>query len=273
MTERLLVATPRPAATIMLVRDGSTGPEVLLIERSPRSEFMPNLYVFPGGRVDEADHEFGEEFAPPGSEDSRVEDLDGRAETAFRVAAIRELFEEVGILLAQGRNAAALTGDDLAALPLERAGLNAKTRGFADIIGARDLVLETALLEVHGHWITPEMMPQRYDTLFFTALAPPQQSAEVDGRESTKLVWIRPEDAVEQAIKGERRIIFPTRCNLETITGFTRARDILEASAMRPIVPILPTIERSEGAARLIIRSDADYRTTSEDLPALPNGN
>jgi 8-oxo-dGTP pyrophosphatase MutT (NUDIX family) len=265
--------TPVPAATIILVRDAETSPEVLLLERHAKSDFLPDLYVFPGGRVDPGDGELAD----------RVEGIDaaeaGRlAPTvapelalAFFVAAIRETFEEAGVLLARRRGEAGLVGGDIVhELGRHRLGVQGGQSSFRDLIVEADLELAADLLGVHGHWITPEMVPKRFDTLFFAAVAPADHLASHDGVESTDSVWIRPEEAIAQGRRGERQMIFPTIANLDSIAGFDSAEAIVEASHRRPVVPVLPRVDRAE--RKLIIPPDAGYTLRDEDLklPAPP---
>lgn len=267
-----MAVTPVPAATVMLLRDGSASPEVLLVQRSVKSEFLPDLYVFPGGRVEDDDIALADRLVGVAAEDASrcsasVQDL----ASSYLVAAIRETFEEVGILLARRRGESALLGGDLARrLGQLRLDVQAGRASFADLVRGEDLELAADQLALHGHWITPEMVPHRFDTLFFCAVAPADQVAAHDGHESTAHAWLAPEDALEQARRGERSVVFPTRCNLETLRGFSTAAGALEASRRRPVLPIRPSVEQHEAGPRLVIREDAGYPTTWEPLPARP---
>lgn len=258
---------PAPAATIILLRDGPSSPEVLLIERSVQSEFLPRLYVFPGGRVDKEDRELVD----------RLEGADARSvgrplpSFDFLVAAIRETFEETGIVLARRAGERDLVGADVAdALAPHRLPVQNHERSFKEILEAEDLRLAADQLAVHGRWITPELVPRRFDTLFFTARTPPGQEAAHDGIESTNHVWLSPEEAVAQSRRGERSIIFPTRCNLETLCGFRSADEAFASSRSRPVVPVLPRIVDRNGTTRLEIRDDASYPTTFEEIRLPP---
>ena len=258
---------PVPASTVILLRDGSTSPEVLMLERHEKSEFLPHMYVFPGGRVEEADHALSD----------RVQGLTERGAAAllttvdpdhamgFVVAAIRETWEESGILLASRRGSEALVdGEHAAELSRHRLEIQEGSRSFRDLIESEDLILAADRLAVHGHWITPEAVPRRFDTLFFATLAPPGQLAAHDGVESTNHVWTRPEDALEQGRRGKLRIIFPTACTLETLVGFETAEAALAAARERPVVPCLPVITEKDGERRLAIPEEAGYPTSYE---------
>lgn len=267
--------TPVPAATIMLLRDGCEAPEVLMIERHAKSVFLPDMYVFPGGRVDDRDCALA----------GRVAGVDAAAlaralggelapayALAFVVAAIRETFEEAGILLARPRGGTqVLDGVRAQALVRHRVALQAGDTTFRRFVEDEDLELAGDGLALHGRWITPEMMPYRFDTVFFTAVAPPGQLARADGVEATAHVWIRPEEALTQRRAGGRRMIFPTAANLESVTGYPTARDAVGASRRRRIVAVLPRLVEVDGAQRLVIPADAGYTTGEADpSDALP---
>ncbi|MFQ5699432.1 MAG: NUDIX domain-containing protein [Myxococcota bacterium] len=263
-------ATPQPAATVILVRDAGSGPEVLLIERHPRSDFLPDFYVFPGGRVEEGDAALTERVHGVSREQAaaRIPSVAPEAALSFFVAAIRETFEEAGILLARRRGANDLIDAEATRdLARHRLALQAGDLDFGRFVEAEDLELAADALSVHAHWITPEAVPRRFDTLFFCAVAPPGQLAVHDGVETTSHVWIRPQEALEQAEKGERQIIFPTASNLRTLCGWTRAREAMAASRRRPVVAVLPSVETREGRRMLVIRPDAGYEITCEALP------
>jgi 8-oxo-dGTP pyrophosphatase MutT (NUDIX family) len=254
--------TPLPASTVILLRDGTRSPEVLLLERHARSEFLPDMYVFPGGRVDEDDLALGERAAGLTRERACAALPSVAAELAlgFFVAAVRETFEESGVLLARKAGDGRLVEPARAAeLCRQRLEVQAGEVSFRELVLAEELELATDLLAVHAHWITPETVARRFDTVFFSALAPAGQLAAHDGVESTAHVWIRPEDALEEAEKGTRQMIFPTSCNLETLCGFARAEDALAASHARPVVPVLPRVEVEDGRRFLVIPAEAGY--------------
>ncbi len=265
-------AVPVPAATVILLRDAAPSPEVLLIARHAKSQFLPDTYVFPGGRVDEGDATLADRVGGLTGAEAAARlgpERTPRDALAFYVAAIRETFEESGILLARRRGKPELL-DAATAQKLSRHRLEVQegSTSFREIAEENDLELACDLLSAHGHWITPEMVPQRFDTLFFTALAPAGQLAAHDGVEATDHVWLRPEDALAQYRKNERRMIFPTLCNLETIAGFASVEQALAASRRRPLVPVLPRMAERDGERILEIPSEAGYPTTFEKIRA-----
>lgn len=262
-------AEPVPAATIMLLRDAPDSPEVLMLERHASSDFLPDLYVFPGGRVDPGDHELADrvEGLTAAQAVERAPSVDADAALSFFVAAIRETFEEAGVLLARQRGESALVSGALAAeLSTHRLEMQAGKRSLRQIVEEYDLDLAAGCLSVHGHWITPEIVPKRFDTLFFAAAAPADHQAAHDGIESSNHVWIRPAEAIAQAKQKQKQMIFPTLANLQTISGFDRVEDAIASSRRRKVVPVLPTVAGDGDARKLVIPSDAGYPTTEEKL-------
>jgi 8-oxo-dGTP pyrophosphatase MutT (NUDIX family) len=254
---------PKPSATLILLRDRGASPEVLLIERHARSSVLPAMTVFPGGGVQESDAALAGQLGAFTERDARalLGTIPGELALAYCVAALRETFEEVGLLLARRRGERALLGGAAAQrLQEQRLALQAERLGFGEFLAAADLELAADQLCAHGHWVTPESVAPRFDTVFFTALAPAQQQAQADGIESTQHVWLRPEDALEQARRGERRMVFPTACNLQTLCGFSDARGALEASRARRVVRVQPSIVLRGGERVLDLPQDSGYR-------------
>jgi len=263
-------AAPIPAATVMLLRDSAQGPEVLLLERHGGNDVLPEMYVFPGGRVEPRDLELIERLG--GLTGAQAQALLPMVRTewalGFFVAAIRETFEESGLLLAHERRSGAPPDAEMCrSIQSERLAVQANRSDFGALIRAHDLELDTRSLAVHAHWITPETVAHRFDTLFFAALAPAGQCAAHDGVESTAHAWVRPEDALSQARAGTRRIVFPTQCNLETLAGFERAEQVWEASRQRRVVTVLPRVEERDGQRRFVIPEEAGYATSSRRVP------
>ncbi len=267
-------STPEPAATVMLLRDGSVSPEVLMLERHAKSELLPHLYVFPGGRVEDQDRALIPRLGGFSDHGARHEVLHLEAESVatFLVTAIRETFEESSILFARRRGESRLLGpEEVAALLPYRLGVQSGQLPFGDLIERENLELAAECLTIHAHWITPMLVPRRFDTLFFAAIAPAGQLACHDGVEASAHIWIRPEDALNQARSGERQIIFPTACNLESLTGFPNAEQALEGSRSRPVVPVLPMLVEHDGRRKLVIPREAGYPTTEDHaLGAVP---
>lgn len=256
---------PRPAATVLLLRDGAGGLEVFMVKRHYRIDFAGGALVFPGGKVDA-----GDRVPALGALCRGAEKLDTDA-LAFRVAAIREAFEECGILMARRRGQ-----DDLlesARLPeidlQYRADLTAGRIDIATLAVRETLELACDFLVPFSHWITPEAMPKRFDTLFFLAAAPPEQLAVHDGSESVDSVWITPAGALTAAAAGELTVVFPTRLNLEQLSESRTVAEALDMARARPIAPIFPWIETRDDAAYLCISPEAGYATTEAPIDAV----
>jgi 8-oxo-dGTP pyrophosphatase MutT (NUDIX family) len=235
------VAEARPAATVVVLRPGPTGPEVLLLQRSQRSGFFPHAWVFPGGRVDAADH-----AAPTrGTVDGLPE---GAA--AFAVAAVRECFEEAGVWLGDGEPAGDL-----------RDRLNARQATLAD---APELVADLDRLEQWAWWITPEVEPKRYDTRFFVTAVTPDEVAHAapDSRETVDARWLRPADALAA---GDVFLAPPTFRTLEELAALSAQAGgdldgMMRAAAERPVVPIQPKLEKdAAGAITIILPGDPEH--------------
>src|ERR1700737_3574640 len=194
---------PRPASTILLLRDGAGAAggqiEVFMMVRHYEIDFNSGALVFPGGSVDKGDQEI---IARPELY-SGGEGLDA-ADLSFRIAAIRETFEESGILLARPQGSRALV-DAKRAGEIEaasRAALCESKTTFLKVLTDNGMLLELDELVPYAHWITPEGMPKRFDTWFFLAAAPPEQVGAHDGRESTDSIWVSPREALAGGESG-----------------------------------------------------------------------
>ena len=216
----------RPAATVMLVRDPVRDPlrsgiEVLLLRRHPDSVFVPDAHVFPGGAVDPDD-------ASPAMAE-RIAGLDdelasrrlglGAGALAYWVAAVRETFEESGLLLAMTDTGDDPWSDPVRAERLEaaRVEVDAGRRRFSELCHTEGLRLDLGQLRSFGRWITPDGAPRRYDTRFFIAPAPEGQAVTVDAREAVDAEWARPADALERFGRGEIDLILPTERSLRAL--------------------------------------------------------
>ena len=253
-------APARPAATIMLLRDGTEGIEVFMVVRHHAIEFAAGALVFPGGRVEEADHELAEGAWPnPDGLDPDRLDPD---RLAFRVAAIRETFEECGVLLARPLGSDRLI--DAATLTrLEdqhRAALNAGSIGFDAVLGSEGLVPAPDLLVHFAHWITPSNQPKRYDTHFFLAEAPAEQLAVHDGWEAVESIWITPARALADTAAGLFKLVFATAKNLEKLGRCGSVAEAMATARAASVVTVQPRGTKLEGSRRLLrIPEEAGY--------------
>jgi len=278
----------RDAATVMLVRDapaGALGPddpgglEVFMLRRNLKSDFVGGAYVFPGGGVDDHDRHANLEPICDGRTDHDASAQLGidSGGLAFWVAAIRESFEEAGVLLAYGPDATMMRLDDpdtAARFVEHRRAVDSGDRRLVEICADEHLRLAVGTMHYFAHWITPEGAPRRYDTRFFVARAPEAQVPLHDDREVIANLWVRPADALARHRAGEFEMIFPTIRTLMTLERFATADELLAAAAAVGEVPtILPRIvadEADEGGVRIVLPGDPGY----DDLVGveIPNG-
>ena len=261
----------RPAATVMLVRDaaepvGDDVLEVLMVRRNLNSDFVGGAYVFPGGSVDLADGGTEAEAACEGRSDAEASALLGVASggLAYWVAALRETFEESGLLLARRPEGPALLAGDAeeeARFVTERAAVNAGTRRFLDLCRDERLRLNVGDVHYFAHWITPKGAPRRFDTRFFVAAAPPGQKAAHDAGETIAEVWITPKAALAGHREGQFEIIFPTIRNLQAISRFhTSGELIAAAAAASSAVPTIePRVIADGNGVRIVLPGDEGF--------------
>jgi 8-oxo-dGTP pyrophosphatase MutT (NUDIX family) len=259
-------AVPRDAATVILLRQES-GIEVFLLRRAGVLEFAPGACVFPGGSVDEldADPAIGETgWAGPSPAD--VGDLLGISADRARAlvcAAVRETFEESGVLLA-GPSAAELVRDG-AVLAEDRHSLLTGSASLGDLLRHRGLLLRADLLTPWARWITPEISPRRFDTWFFAAILPPGQTAALAARpdadaapgESDSGSWWAPSAALEAARSGEITLLPPTAITLAELEAYRDVAAIL--AARRRIIPLLPTAVVEDDQVWLALPQEVEY--------------
>lgn len=241
-------ATPRPAATIILMRDRDDGLEVLLLRRVRTAGFVPGAYVFPGGRVDAEDagaavleHIDG---LTSDEAEQRLELVAGRPPAmAYYLAALREAFEETGILVGHtGAGAAPATAAEDATVDGVRKDLMDDHVSFAEALERMACRLDGGAVAYVGHWITPEVESRRYDTRFFAAEVRSGARAVVDPREMTDAVWLTPAAALDRQEQGTLPMVFPTIRTLEQLTPHRRAGDALAALGGSPVPTLMPRL-------------------------------
>jgi 8-oxo-dGTP pyrophosphatase MutT (NUDIX family) len=251
-------AVPRPASTILLLRDNAVLKEieVFMMVRHYEIDFNSGALVFPGGSVDASDKEI---FARPELY-SGGEGLDA-ADLSFRIAAVRETFEESGILLARPQGVTALV-DARRAAEIEaghRADLCAGKTTFPKVLADNKLSLALDELMPYAHWITPEGMPKRFDTWFFLASAPPAQLGAHDGKESTDSIWVSPREALAGGESGRFKLPFPTTRNLIRLGKQPNVKTALDEMKGKPIVTVMPVMTKLNGGRQLRIPKEAGY--------------
>jgi 8-oxo-dGTP pyrophosphatase MutT (NUDIX family) len=257
-----------PAATVMLVRDSPGGLEVFMLRRALGASFAGGVYVFPGGRVDAGDH--------AGELEATCDDLDDLTASArlgldhgglaYWVAAIRECFEEAGVLLARPADGdAAIRFDDPATerrFEAARRAVHSGDRSLVDVCAAEGLMLLTGLVQYVSHWITPIGEPKRFDTRFFLALAPAAQEPLHDDAETIASLWVTPRDALARGAAGELQLFPPTIRNLEFLAQHASAAAALAAGAAIESPPaIMPRLRLGDDGRFLgvVLPDEADY--------------
>jgi glyoxylase-like metal-dependent hydrolase (beta-lactamase superfamily II)/8-oxo-dGTP pyrophosphatase MutT (NUDIX family) len=253
---------PRPAATLLLLRDGSLGPEAFLLQRTQSAAFLAGAHVFPGGALDKADRDVRVLRRVAGISDSQASARLGTESggLAYWVAAIRECFEEAGILLAETEEGGALDPRRLAALAQYRGPLHAGKLAFHEFLEKERLLLSGGALAYFGHWITAPGRARRFDTRFFVALAPGNQAGAHDGTELIDSVWLRPVEALEREAKGAMQLVFATKNTLADLQRFARARDAFEHARETEVETNRACWAFGpDGAAALFRRRDPQY--------------
>ena len=241
-----------PASTVLLLRDDAEGLEVFMVVRHHEIDSFSGALVFPGGKVDPGDGE-ARQYCTGG------EDLDD-AELPYRVAAIREAFEECGVLLAYDGEGEILHAERLAALETDwRDRLMKDETTIGEMCAEENLRLAIDQLVFFAHWITPRIVPKVFDTHFYLAVAPADQVALHDGEESTDSTWIKPVDALTEAEAGRRTVVFPTRMNLGKLGKSASADEAMAAAAASEVVTVQPEVGKHEEGRLMRIPAEAGY--------------
>jgi 8-oxo-dGTP pyrophosphatase MutT (NUDIX family) len=250
----------QPAATVLLVRDGEpSGVEVFVLRRAASAVFAAGMYVFPGGRVDDIDHAVELEPYCDGLDDATASARLGieRGGLAYWVAAVRECFEEAGVLLARRRD-----GGPVVVADADRRAVHGGELSMVDLCRRHDLVLDLSAIRYIAHWVTPVgESPRRFDTRFFLAAAPEDQEGTHDDAELVHSMWVRPSDAVAQAEAGELLMMPPTIANLRFVAACPDAAAALVAADAVGTPPrIQPKVRpTADGTRQVAMPGDPDY--------------
>jgi 8-oxo-dGTP pyrophosphatase MutT (NUDIX family) len=252
-----LEVKPRPASTVLLLRDGPSGLEVLMVTRNVASDFAGGALVFPGGRVDVTDGDvatLGRCRAVPAADATAM---------AFRVAAVRETFEEAHVLLARSKGSdRPLSAQEVDELETDLRMALGREPSFVDLIGTGDIELATDLLVPFAHWVTPVGPPKRFDTHFFLAPAPEDQIAAHDGHEAVETTWISAERAIAESTAKRITLVFATLMNLTKLARSSDIETALDAARSDPIVTVCPELIETAAGKLLRIPAAAGYGIT-----------
>lgn len=257
-------ATPRNAATVMLLRPAAgeeqrrAGFEVYMLRRKPSMAFAPGAYVFPGGSVDQRDADEEVAWAGPGVDHwGRVFDAPPELARALVCAAVRETFEESGVLLA-GPSPDTVVADTTAEdWETDRHALLDRSVSLAEMLAKRSLILRSDLLRPWSRWITPAVEPRRFDTRFFAAALPAGQRTRDVGGEASAVEWISPADALDAGRARRIQLWLPTAMTLAELAEYRNVDDVL--AARREVRPLLPEVIVSEGSTWLKVPGDREY--------------
>lgn len=249
----MAAAPARPASTVVLIRPSSTRFEVLLVKRHDNVAFMGGAHVFPGGRVDTTDRIEDPERICDGvaAAAARLPDLDPLDAVAFHVAAIRELFEEAGVLLARPRGVYRLRA--------HRHDVAEGAVTLQDLVGRHGFRLALDELVVFAHWVTPEIEIKRFDTRFFVAQLPFDQNAMHDERETIQSEWMEPDLAVERCQRDEIALPPPTWTTLRMLSKLLSAEEVMRWAGQRRVVRIQPGFIRDETQTMLTLPGDPTF--------------
>jgi len=265
--------TPRLAATVVLLRDEPDGLETFLLRRRTSMAFAPGRYVFPGGSVDRRDAEVLTRWAGPSPAEwaVRLGLADDKLARATVCAAVRETFEESGVMLAgpaEGSVVADTTGTEWEE---DRRALLGRALSFGELLERRGLVLRSDLLVAWDHWITPEVEERRYDTRFFLAALPAGQRTRDVSSEADRVTWMRPVDALASVRRGEMSMLPPTYQTLASLVAVSDVQSALEAAAARRIVPTMPAVALEGDDARWVLPGEDGYESAIGAASVVPD--
>jgi 8-oxo-dGTP pyrophosphatase MutT (NUDIX family) len=256
---------PRASSTVMLLRDGADGLEVFVLRRAATMAFAAQMHAFPGGGVDARDGDLDVPWAGPSPQDWATALASTRAQARELVcAAVRELFEECGVLLAGPDERTVVTDLSDPSWEQDRQGLLTRTIALSQLLLRRGLVLRSDLLRAWAHWTTPVFEPRRYDTRFFVAALPAGQRARDVGGEADRAGWVGAGAAARQFHAGRLAMLPPTIITLEELAAISDVRSALDAT--RRLARAMPWLvqQRRDGAAQgptpdaFLLRVDVD---------------
>ena len=253
-----------PASTVLIIRNGKNDIEVFMVVRHHQIDFASGALVFPGGKVDTKDID-------PDIRDFIIPDQDyADEELSFRIAAIRESYEESGVLFANYKEDENLINNEkLEELHRWRDKFNNNETSMQEFAKKENLKFSTESLIPFAHWITPDLMPKRFDTRFYLAAVPDGHQGIHDGNESVDSLWISPKQAIKDCLSEKRTIIFPTRMNLEKLRNSKTVEEALSNARKQRIVTVIPKLEKTGDSVFLTIPKEAGYGDVKEPLENL----
>ena len=248
MNKEIEPVLPKPAAVILLLKDDPDGIKILILRKSPGEHFASGALVFPGGKVAKIDYEFTGNIGENRNEFS-----------IFKIAAIREMYEECGIALAcDPKTGHVIDSHTITALQGQHGMLP-----LLDLAMIAPLSLATDRLVRFAHWITPPNRPRRYDTHFFVANAPALQNhTKIDNYEIVEAKWCKPKDLINDVCGGKLKLVLPTLMNIMQLCNAASVEEAMEIAHSRIIIPVTPVEKKIKGREHMVIPEDADYGIT-----------
>jgi len=244
---------PQPSASVILLKD-SLDPKdpfvIFLLRRQGESRFMPNRYVFPGGRVEKRDGQ------------------DPMSAEALKICALREMFEEAGVILAQDPKKAAAMPPE--ARQAARAALQAGETGLNEALESLGLAPDLNALTPYARWITPAARNMRFDTVFYLAPAPPEQEAESDRKETSAGLWLAPQKALAQNLAGEVALAPPQVRILGELSEYSSLEELLRRNRQKDLTPVRPFMWIKEGKRIVLLPHDPEYAQKAPSDPEAP---
>ena len=257
------MTSPRQAATVLLLRDGTDGLEVYLLRRTRGMPFAGGMTAYPGGGVDPRDGDTDIAWSGPAPAAwAEAFGCDERTARELVCAAVRETFEEAGVLLAGlpgGDVVPDVSGEDWEE---QRQALLTRDLSLAGLLAGRGLALRSDLLRPFAHWITPPVEPRRYDTKFFAAALPAGQHARDVSGEADEASWLRPAAALAQQASGSRPMLPPTIHTLGQLEPFADVAAALAGSPPEPLEPISPSFEETPDGRWAVLPDGTRIRMT-----------
>jgi len=250
-----------PASTVLIIRDGVSGLEVFMVVRHHEIDFAAGALVFPGGKVDQSDHDkkLNQYFCQDETSD--------RENIPFKIAAVRECFEEANVLFAKNKDGKKIIGtDELSKLKKWRDAFIHESTSMYEFGRSENLLFSIDSLIPFSHWVTPEKVPKRFDTRFYIAAAPKGHTGQHDGNESVDSIWINPQQALDDCLSGKRNIIFPTRLNLEQLNQSKTVEEAINNAKNSKIVTVTPLIEKIDEGIFITIPKEAGYGEVKESI-------
>jgi 8-oxo-dGTP pyrophosphatase MutT (NUDIX family) len=235
--------------------------QVLMVKRHHQIDFASGALVFPGGKTHQGDHDEGWARHAAGWDAAPAD------QRALRIAAIREVYEEAGVLLARNLDGGIFQGDER--MGPAREAVAKDERSFIGLVSELGVQIDLTALTTFARWITPSMMHKRFDTWFYLAQANSEQLAVCDGWETVDAEWIAPAEAIRLAAAGERTVIFPTRMNLQLLAEASSGADAVARAKARTLVTVEPKVHERPGGSVLVIPPDAGYGDVAEPLAAI----